>query len=133
MTLVSASAASALAEGILPESGMKKYVKYIASLVILLVLLTPFASLIGELPAMASGAFDYDAVEAVTRVNAIVALHIERAVCEKFDIPDADVSVEYEDGRVIVRAKARFGLLEVDIVRFVASRFGVEAEVLLYE
>ena len=41
--------------------------------------------------------------------------------------------MEYEDGRVIVRAKARFGLLEVDIVRFVASSFGVEAEVLLYE
>jgi len=133
LTLVSASAASALTEGLLPDGGMKKYVRYLTALVILVLLLSPFASLAAELPAFSADILDYDAVEAMARVNAIVALHIERAVCEKFAIPDGDASVVYDDSAVTVRAKARFGLFASDIERFVAERFGVSAEVILYE
>ena len=133
LTLVSASAASALTEGLLPDGGMKKYVKYLAALVILALLLSPFASLAAELPAFSADMLDYDAIEAMARVNAIVAMHMERAVCEKFDLPDGDVSVEYEDGAVTVRARAKFGLLADDIAHFTANRFGVSAEVILYE
>ena len=86
-----------------------------------------------RLPAFSADILDYDAVEAMARVNAIVALHIERAVCEKFAIPDGDASVTYDDSAVTVRARARFGLFASDIERFVAERFGVSAEVILYE
>lgn len=134
MSIIAAAAASALIEGFVPDGGMKKYVKYLISLFILLVLLSPLKSLLGMLPTLASGAgFTYESVEAFSRANSVVAMHIEAALCEKFSLDDENISVKYNGERISVEAKKRIGLIESDFKAYIANNFGVEAEVSFYE
>ena len=134
MSLISAAAASALVEGFLPDGGIKKYVKYLTALVILLVLVSPLKELIGAVPSLVSGGELYfDSTDAMARANSVVAMHIEKALCEKFSIDDGDVEVRYEDGRTVVRARGAPWLIESDLTLYIAYNFGVEAEVEFYE
>ena len=134
LSLMAAASVSALMEGFVPEGGgIKKYVKYLISLTLLLTLLIPLRTVFTNLPAMAEGAFSYDSVEAMSRANAIVALHIQKAVCEKFAVADEDAAVRYEDGGITVEIRGRMGLLAEDIVRFCQLKFGITPEVTLYE
>lgn len=140
ISLITASAASAVIEGFVPEGGgLKKYLKYAASLAILLMLLAPLRSLISAIPSLAedfeAGGYSigYDSVDAVARVNSLTALHISRAVCEKFSLDESEVSASVSDGVARIELKRHFGIFERDICEYVAANFGVAAEVVFYE
>ena len=134
MSIIAAATASALIEGFIPDGEMKKYVKYLISLFILLVLLSPIKSLLGMIPALASGVeFSYDSIEAFSHANSVVAMHIEAALCDKFSLEDENISVKYNGEIISVEAKKRIGLIESDFKAYIANNFGVEAEVSFYE
>ncbi len=134
MSLVCAAAASALIEGFVPEGGMKKYVKYLISLVILAVLAAPLGKIISELPSFTyTDSFIDDSKEASAKANSIVAMHIEKAVSEKFSIGKGEISVKYNGEGITVCAKAKPWLYAEDIIIYIAGTFGVSAEVSFYE
>ncbi len=135
LSLIAAASASALIDGFVPEGGgMKKYLKNLISLMILPVLLSPLRELIGMVPAMLDNAsFTYDSVEAMTRANSIVAMHIEAAMCEKFDIADEDAEAKFDGEKIVIRVREKLGLFESDIMRYVQLNFGTTAEVMFYE
>lgn len=133
LSLVSAAAATALIDGFVPDGAMKKYVRYLVSLVILLVLLSPLRDIIGELPSLAAkSSAEYDAVEAFTRANSIVAMHIEKSLVEKFSLRDDEVDVEYSADGISVSSKRRVGVFASDIELYIMNTYGVEAKVELY-
>ncbi len=134
MSLICTAAASSLIEGFIPECGMKKYVKYLISLVILAVLAAPLGKIVGELPNITyTDSFAYDSKEAYVKANSIVAMHIEKAVSEKFSIEKGEISVKYNGDGVTVNVKARPWLYSEDIIIYIANNFGVLAEVSFYE
>lgn len=133
ISLVSAAAATALIDGFVPDGAMKKYVRYLVSLVILLVLLSPLHDIVGELPSLvAKSSAEYDATEAFVRANSIVAMHIEKSLIEKFSLYDNEVDVEYSIDGISVSAKRRIGVLASDIELYILNTYGVEAKVELY-
>lgn len=134
LSLVTASAATALIDGFLPEGVMKKYVRYLVSLTMLLVLLSPLRELIGQIPSLVAGVDgDYESVEALARANSIVAMHIEDSLILKFGLRDNEVEVRYENDEICVSAKRRVGIFESDITLYILNTYGVEANVELYE
>ena len=133
LSLVSAAAATALIDGFVPDGAMKKYVRYLVSLTILLVLLSPLRDIIGELPSItAKTSAEYDAAEAFVRANSIVAMHIEKSLIEKFSLRDGEVDVEYGSDGIGVSAKRRVGVFASDIELYIMNTYGVEAKVELY-
>ncbi len=134
MSLIAVSAASALLDGFTPDGGMKKYFRYLVSLLILIALLSPVRSIIGMIPSIAAGyEFSYDSVEAFIGANSVVAMHIEKALAEKFSLDSGEVSVKYDGEKMLVRAKKRLGLVESDFAEYISWNFGVISEVELYE
>ncbi len=134
LSLVSAAAATALIDGFVPDGAMKKYVRYLVSLTVLLVLLTPLRDIIGELPTLtANTSDDYGAVEALARANSIVAMHIEESLTLKFSLREGEVDVKYDGEGISVCAKRRVGLFASDIELYIMNTYGVEARVELYE
>ena len=134
MSLIAVSAASALLDGFTPDGGVKKYFRYLVSLLILIVLLTPVRGIIGKIPSAAAGYnFSYDSVEAFVSANSVVAMHIERALAEKFSLEAGTVSVKYDGEKMIVRAKKRLGFVESDFEAYISGNFGVLSEVEFYE
>lgn len=134
MSLITVSAASALIEGFTPNGGMKKYIRYLISLMILLVLLTPIKGLFGIIPLLAANTeFSYDSVEAFASANSIVARHIEGALTEKFSLADSEVDVRYNGEGIVVNVKKRLGLIESDFRDYIAANFGILTEVSFYE
>lgn len=134
LSLVSAAAATALIDGFVPDGAMKKCVRYLVSLVILLVLLSPLRSIIGELPTLAAKtSAEYDAAEAFARANSIVAMHIEKSLIEKFSLRNDEVDVTYSADGISVSAKRRVGVFASDIQLYIINTYGVEAKVELYE
>ena len=134
MSLVCASAASALIDGFVPDGGIKKYVRYLISLSILLVLLSPLKSVLTSLPSLvASGNMSYESVEAMTRANSVISANIEDTLVAKFSLSPGEVDVFFDDGKIIVKARRRMGLFEEDILLFIRNTYGAEAQVTLYE
>ncbi len=134
LSLVSATAATALIDGFVPDGAMKKYVRYLVSLTVLLVLIAPLRDVLGELPSLAAGASgDYESVEALARANSIVAMHIEDSLISKFSLRENEVDVAYDVEGISVRVKRRVGLFASDIELYVMNTYGVEAMVELYE
>ena len=134
MSRVCAAASSALIEGFIPEGSLKRYVKYLISLVILAVLVSPLVKVVKDIPTLTYyGYFGYDATEASIKANSVVAMHIERALKEKFSIPDKEISVKYNGEGVTVTVKSKPWLYEGDIIIYTANNFGVAAEVSFYE
>ena len=134
LSLVGAAAACAFVEGFLPEGSVGKYVKYLTSLVILAVLLAPLGDIVEKLPSLAySDQFSYDSVDALARANSIVAMHIERALLEKFSVGEGELEAKYDGERIVVKARKRPWLYESDIRLYIANNFGVESEVSFYE
>lgn len=143
ISLIAASAASAVIEGFLPDSdgknGMKKYLKYLISLAVLLMLLSPLKNLVVAIPSLAQSIpsgndiFSYESVESMARANSLVALHIGNAVCEKFSLDRSEVMTELYGDRVKITLKKHFGIFERDIREYVAANFGITAEVVFYE
>ncbi len=133
ISLVSAAAATALIDGFVPDGTMKKYVRYLVSLVILIVLLSPLRDIIGELPSLtAKASAEYDATEVFARANSIVAMHIEKSLIEKFSLRDDELDVTYGSDRLSVSAKRRVGVFASDIELYILNTYGVEAKVELY-
>ncbi len=135
ITLITAAAASALLGGLLPSAGMKNLVKYLISLTVLVMLVSPLVKVIKKLPDIADAdiPFAYEYTDAYTRANSIVALRIERSLCEKFSIDEENIDVKYDGSGINVRLLWRIGLFEDDIVLYIKNNFGVEAEVSFYE
>ncbi len=134
MSLVCASAASALIDGFVPDGTVKKYVRYLISLCILLILLTPLKGIIGMLPSVkADTDMSYESVEAIARANSLVAMYIEESLTEKFSLGAGEVDAVYENGKISVDIKRHIGLIESDIVLFIKNNYGVLAEVRFYE
>ncbi len=134
MSLVCASAASALIDGFVPDGSVKKYVRYLISLCILLILLTPLKGIIGMLPSVKADAdMDYESVEAIARANSLVAMYIEDSVAQKFSLEEGEIDAVYENGKISVSIKRHIGIFESDIVQFIKNNYGVLAEVKFYE
>ena len=134
MSLITVSAASALLDGFTPDGALKKYLRYVVSLILLIILLTPVRSVIEMLPSLASDlAFSYESVEAFVGANSVVAMHIEKALIERFSLETGEVSVKYDGEKMIVRAKKRLGLIESDFEIYISGNFGVLSEVEFYE
>ncbi len=148
LSLIAAAAFSALFEGLIPDSGgMKKYLRWMLSLTLLLILLSPLKGVLGAIPSRlaewedrmsgtSEGGFtpdDFAAVDALGRVNSIVAMHIEKALCEKFSMRAGEVSVRSAGEGIAVEAKWKLGLVAEDWRSFIAKQYGVEAEVRFYE
>ena len=133
LALVGTAVSSALVEGIIPEGGMKKFVRYLLSLMILLALITPLYDVIALVPTLVNSGFaDYDSVQAYTKANSIVALRIEKSLCDKFSLDGELVDVVYDGDKITVSAKRRLGLVESDFISYIESNFGVLAEVSFY-
>ncbi len=135
ITLVIAAVASAMIEGFLPDTGMKKYIKYLISLIILVVLISPLPEIFNKLAQSPESAdmFSYDSVQVYTKANAIVAMRIKRSLCEKFELDTDNTEVKYENGGIYVLTHKRFGLFESDISLYIKNNFGVDAEVSFFE
>ena len=134
MSLVCASAASALIDGFVPDGTVKKYVRYLISLCILLILLTPLKSVIVKLPSVTADTdMSYESVEAIARANSLVAMYIEDSVADKFSLAEGEVDAVYENGKISVNIKRHIGLIESDVVLFIKNSYGVLAEVKFYE
>ena len=134
LTICAASAASAVLNAIMPEGGTKKYVNLLVSLAILLILLSPLKSVRNVAQGdMSLGASHSNITEVMTMANGIVARRIGAAVSEKFSVAREQVTCEYKEDGVTVRMPARIGIIKEDVKVFIANRFGVVAEVILYE
>lgn len=134
LSLVSAAAATALIDGFVPNGDMKKYVRYLVSLALLLVLLAPLREIVGELPSLAADTSgDYGAVEALARANSIVAMHIEESLILKFGLREGEVDVKYDGEGISVNMKKRIGVFESDVVLYISNAYGVDARVETYE
>lgn len=135
MTLVAASAASALIEGFLPESGMKKYVKYLIALIIAVILASPFPGILKGLAnsEIATDAAFYDSVEVYSRANSIVARRIKKSICDKFALPESETEVLYKDGSIYANIPRSFGVFLSDIRLYIVNSFGITAEVSFIE
>ncbi len=135
VTLITAAAASALLGGFLPSTGMKTLVKYLISLTVLVMLISPLVNVIKKLPDMADAdiPFAYEYTDAYTRANSIVALRIERSLCEKFGIDEGNIDVKYDGNGINVRLMPKMGLFKSDISLYIKNNFGVESEVSFYE
>jgi len=128
------SAASAAVNVLLPEGGLKKYVSYIVSLAMLLMLLSPIKSIVSAIAVAAtedhseilSAEWEYD-------VDKIAESQIKKAVSEKFAVPEAQISCEVNSRTAYIQAEKRIGIVAEDIELFVNMNFGLEAEVWLYE
>ena len=134
LTICAASAVSALLNAVMCDGTMKKYVNLLISLVILLVLLSPLKGLhLIETNNISEVSLQWDTAEVFAKANSIVARRIGTAVSEKFSVAKELVSCEYNDTGVIIRLPKRIGIVKDDVRLFVANRFGVLAEVELYE
>lgn len=134
LSLMGAAAASSLIEGFVPDGGLKKYVRYLISLILLLVLISPLGEFIAVLPTLGT-AWEpaYVAEDVTASANSIVALHIERALCEKFSLSDGDVDARYNGDCIVVHVTSKPWLFKDDISYYILNNFGVEAEVCLDE
>ncbi len=140
MSLISAAAVTGIIEGFVPEKngGMKRYLRYLIALAILLTLFSPLKSLISMIPeytSRSSGEVDYSSVEAMARVNSLIALHIAESVAEKFGLEVDRISAELSEDYELIRINVPkgFGIFASDIRDHIALEFGIEAEVTLYE
>ena len=134
MSLVSVSAASALIDGFAPDGSLKKYLRYIISLMIFIILLTPIRGLIESVPSMTERIeFGYESVEAAIGANSVVAMHIENALSERFSLDKSEVSVKFDGERMKVSVKWHIGFIEKDFEDYISWNFGVSAEVSFYE
>ena len=134
LSLCTVSAATALIGGIIPSGSTRKYVSYVITLSLLLVLLSPLKSLMSSLSENSPvQGFEYDSAEVFANANSIVARHIRVAVCDKFSLPEAEVMCSCNQGGVSLRVKKRIGIIADDIETYVISNFGVCAEVELFE
>ncbi len=134
LSLISAAAVTVIFEGLVPEGGLKKYLKYVVALFLLVVLISPLKGVVTRIVGGAEGEIPgYDSTAAVARANYIVALHVEEAVCEKFSIDEENISVKCDGEKIILTTKRRMGLLAEDITYYAANNFGVVAEVIFYE
>ncbi len=130
MSLIAAASVSALIDGFVSDgSTLKKYLKYIISLVLLLTLLSPLTKLLPSVPQFFDG-ISPDATAAMAKANSIVALYIEKAVEERF-LCRAEATCE--DGRLVVRIERKLGLLCEDVERYILQIRGLEAEVSYFE
>ena len=134
LSLVCASASTALIEAFLPDGTLKKYVRYLIALIMLVILLSPFRTALEAIPTMAAASdVYYGEVEALARANSIVAMHIEKALSEKFSLPDGEADAVYENGEITVKLKKKVGLFESDVELYIMNRFGIEAMVSFYD
>ena len=134
ISLVCASVSTALIEGFLPDGTLKKYVRYLLALIMLVVLVSPFRGAIEAIPTIAAASdVYYGEVEALARANSIVAMHIEKALWEKFSLSENEVDAVYENGKIAVSIKKKVGLFESDIALYVKNSFGVETQVSFYD
>ena len=135
MTLIIAAVAHALIDGFLPKGEISKAVRYLTSLIMILILVSPFAELVKSIPHAAASAelFTYRTADAITRANSIVALRIERSLCEKFGIDDGNIEVKYDGEGINVRLAKRPGFITSDFELYIMNNFGVSAEVEFYE
>lgn len=138
LTLISTAAAATIFGMIIPEGAMKKYVSFIVSLVITIVLLSPVMKVVGlisenrldtwgltneiSLPAGISA-----------NVDSLISLSIVRALCNKFALNSDDISVRCDNGGVIITVEKRFGLIASDLEDFTLRKFGLKAEVFYNE
>lgn len=137
MSLIIAGASCGIAEGIISSTGeLKKYLRYLCALTILLTLMSPLKNIISAIPEyIESGkdVFDYSSVEAVSRVNSLIGLHIRDSVAEKFGIESDDISAIIYDGVLRLELKKQFGIFKSDIEDYVKSNFSLECEVIYIE
>lgn len=142
MSLISAAAVSGIIDGFVPDSdgkgGLRKYLRYLIALSVLLTLLSPLTKIVASVPGYvdrASGIFDYSSVEAMSRVNSIIALHVRDAVADKFGLEkdgiSAEISPEYD--YITLTLKKRFGIFASDLRDYVKANFGLETEVIFDE
>ena len=133
LSLVSAAAATALIDGFVPDGAMKKYVRYLVSLIILLVLISPLRDILNGIPSISAAASgEYDAAQAFARANSIVAMHIENSIIEKFSLGDDEVDVSYSTDGISVSVKRRIGIFASDIELYIVNTYGIKAKVELY-
>ena len=139
MSLLSAAVVSGIVDGFVPESdgkGTKKYLRWLIALVILLTLLSPLKSLVASIPGFvdkATGSFDYSSVEAMGRVNSLIALHIRDAVAGRFGLDKDGMSAELCDGSVKLTLERPFWLIKSDISDYIEANFGIGCEVIFIE
>ena len=139
MSLLSAAVVSGVVDGLVPDSddkGVKKYLRWVIALVILVMLLSPLKSLVAAIPGVvdsAVGNFDYSSVEAVSRVNSIIALHIRDAVADRFGLDRDGISAELCGDKITLTLGRRIFLFESDICDYIRSNYGLECEVIFIE
>ena len=134
LSLVCASASTALIEGFLPDGTLKKYVRYLIALIMLVVLLSPLRGVLNAIPTIAAASdVYYGEVDALARANSIVAMHIEKALSEKFSLSENEVDAVYEGGEISVSVKKKVGLFESDVELYIKNSFGIEARVSFYD
>lgn len=134
LSLVGVSAASALIDSFVPDGGMKKYIRYLVSLMLILVLAAPFRGMIGTLLGFTyNGTFSYDTSDVAARADSVIAMHVERAVRGKFSIADSEIDAKTDGETIILRIRSRPWLFESDIESYAQNNFGVDTEVIFYE
>ena len=134
LSLVCVAAGTALIDGFVPDGAMKKYVRYLVSLIVLLMLVSPIRRMIGALPSLTSTTSgDYAAVDALARANSIVARHIEEDIAKRFSLRESEVQATYDGVGISVRVRKHIGIIESDVELYVMNTYGVEVEVELYE
>lgn len=134
LALISAAVVTTVLDGIVPDGGLKKYLKYVFALFLLVVLISPLKGILFGLTNIGAGnAANFESTDVFLRASNIVAFHVRDAVCEKFSIDEKDISVKCDGEKIILTTKRRIGLLADDIIYYSANKFGVAAEVIFYE
>ena len=132
ISLCTVSAASAVMNSVIGDDGMKKYVNYIMTLALVLFFVSPIKEIVGALPeAVAEIPQKYgEGNISWERENAD---YIHKTVCEKFTLAAADVYCCFTGDTVNIRIRKKPGIVSDDVKLFVEERYGVNAEVVLYE
>lgn len=133
LTLLSATAVTAIFNGIVPDGALKKYLKYLLALFILVVLISPLKGIILGIGDITDFEAIYSNGALPERSNHVIALHVKEAVAEKFSIDDDEIKVKSDGEKIILTVKKRRGLLAEDISYYAARGFGVRTEVVFYE
>ncbi len=138
LSLVSISTVSIILEGFLPKSELKKYVKYLFSLIILLIIVTPIGNVILKTASLDISDFSYKIESgklygASDRARSIVCEHIEKSLRNKFSISDGNIRVEYKNDKYVVNIKKSAVIFADDVRIFILNNFGFDSEVVFYE
>ena len=134
ISLCAVSAASSVMNSVIGDGAMKKYINYFMSLVLVLFFISPIKDIIAALPGTVADISEkYESVGGAPPGSSMNVSYIGNSICEKFSLTNGEVYCSLYGNTISIRIKKKPGIVADDIKIFVEERYGLSAEVVLYE